>query len=176
MKESHREGLASHPDPESCAGGGNTSGEALTGAHTGQLLSSESTSPACRPTGLQGKATSVSPLVREVAQDAAESKNLCMCGNSMRENRETPTVPRSDDLGRLAKGDRNADMHAAGESDDPIVPAKRANNDGPHRPRSPWRKGDRPRGTSFSKPPSGHRAGKGFAYAERCAVNVTVIT
>jgi hypothetical protein len=49
----------------------------------------------------------------------------------MRENRETPTVPRSDDLGRSAKGDRKADMYAAGESDDPIVPAMQANNDGP---------------------------------------------
>ncbi len=67
MKESYRKGVASHPDPESCAGGGNTSGEALTGAHTGQLLSSESTSPACRPTGLQGKATSGSPSSREEA-------------------------------------------------------------------------------------------------------------
>ena len=58
MKESYRKGLANHPDPESCAGGGNIPGEALTGAHTGQLLSSEITSPACRPAGLQGKATS----------------------------------------------------------------------------------------------------------------------
>jgi hypothetical protein len=130
MKESYREGEASHPDPESCAGGGNTPGEALTGAHTGQLLSSEITSSACRPSGLQGKATSGPPLAREAVQDAAESKNLSMCENSMRENRETPAVPRSDALGRSEKGNRTSDMHAAGESDGPVVPAKRANKGG----------------------------------------------
>ncbi len=129
MKESYREGIANHPDPESCAGGGNTPGEALTGAHIGQLLSSESTRSACRPTGLQGKATSGPPLNREADQDAAESKNLSMCENSMRENRETPSVPRSDDLGRSEKGNRTSDMYAGGESDGPIVPAKRANKD-----------------------------------------------
>ena len=36
MKEPHRKGLANHSNPESCAGGGNIAGEALTGAHAGQ--------------------------------------------------------------------------------------------------------------------------------------------
>ncbi len=126
MKESYREGVANHSDPESCTGDGNTSGEALTGAHTGQLSSSEITSSACRPSGLQGKAISVTPLKREVTQDAAESKNLSMCENSMHENLETPSVPRVDDLGRSEKGDHTADMHADGESDDSIVPMKQA--------------------------------------------------
>jgi group II intron reverse transcriptase/maturase len=48
----------------------------------------------------------------------------------MRENRETPAVPRGDALGRSEKGDQNADMHAAGESDDLVVPAKQANKGG----------------------------------------------
>ena len=131
MKESYRKGLASHPDPESCAEGGNTVGEALTGAHTGQLLSSEnSVKPACRPDSLQGKATRRTPTEREAAQDAAESKNLSMCGNSMHENRETPSALRSDDLGRLEKDDHNANMHADGESDGTIVPEKQANKGG----------------------------------------------
>src|SRR3989304_1365008 len=131
MKESYRKGLASHPDPESCAEDGNTLGEALTGAHTGQLSSSEnSVRPACRPGSLQGKATSEVPSDREAPQDAAESENLSMCGNSMHENRETPSAPRSDDLGRLEKDDHNANMHADGGSDGPIVPGKRANKGG----------------------------------------------
>ena len=41
MKESHREGLASHPDPESCTRGDDPDGEALTGVHAGQVLSCE---------------------------------------------------------------------------------------------------------------------------------------
>jgi hypothetical protein len=57
MKEPYRKGVATHPDPESCAFLGNFKGDALTGAHTGGLSSSEITSSACRPSGLQGKAT-----------------------------------------------------------------------------------------------------------------------
>jgi hypothetical protein len=41
MKEPHRKGLATHPDPESCASRRKVAGEALTGAHAGQVLSSE---------------------------------------------------------------------------------------------------------------------------------------
>ena len=57
MKESYREGVANHSDPESCGGDGNIPAEALTGAHTGGLLSSEITSSTRRPSGLRGKAT-----------------------------------------------------------------------------------------------------------------------
>ena len=41
MKEPHGKGLASHPDPESCADGRKVAGEALTGAHAGQPSSCE---------------------------------------------------------------------------------------------------------------------------------------
>jgi RNA-directed DNA polymerase len=41
MEESHGKGLASHPDPESCAATGNGGREVLTGARTGQVLSCE---------------------------------------------------------------------------------------------------------------------------------------
>ena len=41
MKEPHRKGRATHPDPESCASRRKVAGEALTGAHAGQVLSSE---------------------------------------------------------------------------------------------------------------------------------------
>ena len=41
MKKSYRKGPASHPDPESCVRDGNGTGEALTGAHVGQVLSCE---------------------------------------------------------------------------------------------------------------------------------------
>ena len=44
MKEPHRKGVANRSNPESCAGGGNIAGEALTGAHAGQPSSSEITS------------------------------------------------------------------------------------------------------------------------------------
>jgi hypothetical protein len=41
MRESHRKGLASHPDPESCDGRREAAVEALTGAPAGRVLSSE---------------------------------------------------------------------------------------------------------------------------------------
>lgn len=41
MKESHRKGLANHPDPESCGGRRKAAGEALTGAQAGRVLSCE---------------------------------------------------------------------------------------------------------------------------------------
>ena len=39
MKESHRKGVASHPDPESCMASREAAIEALTGAHAGRVLS-----------------------------------------------------------------------------------------------------------------------------------------
>ena len=41
MKESYGEGLASHTGPESCVGRRKAAGEALTGVHADQPLSSE---------------------------------------------------------------------------------------------------------------------------------------
>lgn len=41
MKEPYIEGVANHDDPESCVGARKGSGEALTGARTGWLLSRE---------------------------------------------------------------------------------------------------------------------------------------
>ena len=43
MQEPHKKGLANHLDPQSCAGGCEAAGEAWTGAHAGQPLSSEIT-------------------------------------------------------------------------------------------------------------------------------------
>jgi hypothetical protein len=41
MKESHRKGVAIHPDPESCVVSRKATTEALTGAHAGRVLSCE---------------------------------------------------------------------------------------------------------------------------------------
>ena len=43
MKESHRKGVANHPDPESCVAGRKAGREALTGAHAGRVLSCQIT-------------------------------------------------------------------------------------------------------------------------------------
>ncbi len=69
----------------------------------------------------------------EPGSDAAESKNLCMSGNSKRENREIPLVSclyrRQERSANISGG--NADMNADGKSDGSIVPAKSTNNVAP---------------------------------------------
>lgn len=55
--EPYRKGIANRPAPDSCAGGGNIAGEALTGGNAGQPLSSEITLSMCRPCTYVGKAT-----------------------------------------------------------------------------------------------------------------------
>ena len=57
MKESYGKDPASHPDPESCVGGREDAGEALTGAHAGQPLTSEITLTGVPTPYDEGKAT-----------------------------------------------------------------------------------------------------------------------
>ncbi len=66
---------------------------------------------------------------RKPSLDAAESQTPRMCGNSMRENLEIQATPSSDGGGgRSGKAvSRTPDTDVAWKSDDPIVPAKRAN-------------------------------------------------
>ena len=139
MKEPHRKGVANHPDPESCAGGGNIAGEALTGAHAGQPSSSEITSIGVPTLCCEGEGHTTDAASRKVSADAAESETLSMRGNSMRGNRETPETSPSKNAPRAFRGGdrsekadgRTSDTHVSGESDRPIVPKKRANNAGP---------------------------------------------
>ena len=132
MKEPHRKGIANHPDPESCAGGGNIAGEALTGAHAGQLSSSEITSIGVPTLCDEGEGHTKGHIQRELPFDAAESENLSMCGNSVRGNRETleASLPNVGGERSVKAICRTTDMHATRESDGPIVPKKRANKAG----------------------------------------------
>ena len=69
---------------------------------------------------------------RKPLVDAAESKTLRMRGNSLRGNRETLGTPSPQGEGRSGKAFcRTPDMHVSRESDDSIVPEKRANKAGP---------------------------------------------
>ncbi len=105
----------------------------MTGESVGQLSSSEITLPGCRPIGPKGKAIWWSALRSESPTDPAESKNLCMRGRSMFENREISLVAVSGnslaDRSGKARG-HNPDMHANEKSDIVIVPKKALNNIG----------------------------------------------
>jgi hypothetical protein len=125
MKEPRKKGLAIHLDSESCAGGREAAGQAWTGAHTGQPLSSEITligvpTPCC-----EGEGHMLDGVTREPSGNAAESETLRRCGNSLRENRETPAMPLAvGGKGRPEKASGpTSGRHVAGESDDSVVPA-----------------------------------------------------
>jgi hypothetical protein len=110
MEESYAEGLASHSDPESCAGITKTSEnpetggsegrkapcEALTGAHTGGVLSRETNKiQGADDVVLIGR-QHVRARKGECTSGPARSKTSSMCGSSMRENREIPCLARED--------------------------------------------------------------------------------
>jgi len=132
MKESYAEGPASHGDPESCVRPSDGPGEALTGAHTGEVLSREiRQSQGADAVVLSGR---LHPHERngEFMETPARSETFSMCGNSMRENRETSLPPpRNGPGGRVGKAiGHTPAMHGSEESDRPIVPAKSPNKPG----------------------------------------------
>ena len=133
MKESYGEGVASHTGPESCAVGRKASGEALTGVHADQPLSSEINCSGVPTSLTDTEGNTGHGDMSESCADPTESKTLCMRGNSLRGNREIPSAPPSDGMvGRSEQVDsRTTDVYVDGKSDGPIVPEKPPNNDGP---------------------------------------------
>ncbi len=135
MKEPYKKGIANRLDPESCADAGNRVGETLTGAHAGQPSSSEITSPGVPTSYCERQGHIEGDGIRKPPVNATESKTLCMRGNSLHGNRETPkasTTPNAHSAdGGMERSEkasgRTPDMHAFGESDGSIVPKKQAN-------------------------------------------------
>jgi RNA-directed DNA polymerase len=132
MKESYGEGPASHAGPESCVGRREAAGEALTGVHADQPLSSEINSIGTPTQLINAEGNIGLDDTRESCSSPAESKTLRMRGNSLHGNREVPPAPAGDGAaGRSEKANnRTSDTHADGKSDGPIVPEKPPNKDG----------------------------------------------
>lgn len=131
MKEPYGEGLAPHTDPESCTCGREVTGEALTGARTGQPLSGEIKSSGTPTLLSEAEGHTWSGVRREPLQGPAPSETLCTCGNSLHGNREIPQVPFLDGgNGRSGKFKRrNPDVYTCGKSDGCILPGKPPNKD-----------------------------------------------
>ena len=104
MKESYVEGLATHSDPESCVTVREGSGEALTGARAGRVLSRERNClRGADAVGEGGRPHSVRRYC-ETYRDPARSETPCTYGNTSRENREIPCPPAADGAaGRVGK-------------------------------------------------------------------------
>jgi len=93
MKEWYREGVANHPGPEPCEGGGNVALEALDRGicrlgielRKSRFREADGVRPPGRPQRVARQS--------RVRRDPAESKTPCRQRNSVRENRETPLPP-----------------------------------------------------------------------------------
>ena len=104
MKESYGEGLASHTDPESCAGACKGEREALTGARAGRVLSRESTLLRDADAVEEGGRPHPGRRYRETPRSPARSETPSLAGHTSRENRESPWRPAVDGTaGRVGK-------------------------------------------------------------------------
>ncbi len=97
MKESYVEGVATHDGPESCAGGGNSAGEALTGVRAGWVWSREIHAPVREHRVLRGAdAVEVggrphpTRRQREARWAPARSETPGTHGNTSHGNRQVP--------------------------------------------------------------------------------------
>src|SRR5579862_353493 len=129
MKEPHIQGPASHDNPESCADIREGTGEALTGAHAGRVLSREiRCNQGADAVVLSGRPNASAHQGERIC-DPARSETSYMRGDSMRENREIHGPPAEDGpAGRAGKvDDRNPAMHGPGKSHSFVVPTKSPN-------------------------------------------------
>ena len=129
MKESYTEGLANHSDPESCGGAREGAAEALTGAHTGGVLSRENRRDQGADDVVLCGRQHTCRRYGESTSNPARSKTSGTCGNSMRENRESPQFPSGNSPdGRAGKAKSPTPaMHGCRQSDNSIIPAKPPN-------------------------------------------------
>jgi hypothetical protein len=104
MRTLYVEGVATHDGPESCAVVREGGGEALTGVHVGRAIEPrKNLGPGCRRFQICGR-QHWRQRYRELSSGPARSKNLCMRGVSMRENREVPRSPDRLITDRAAQG------------------------------------------------------------------------
>ena len=106
MKESDIEGVAIHGGPESCVGVREGVGEALTGVRAGWAIEPRNQDVRGADAVKRGGRQHRRRRYREPLADPARSKNLCMHGIFMRENREIPRRPSADGrAGRSGKAE-----------------------------------------------------------------------
>jgi hypothetical protein len=92
MKVSHREDVASHSDPESCAGSRKAVREALTGESAGRVLSCEIRRSGA-PTPLSEAEGNIGAhAIRECAPGSTQSKTRSMHRNFPTGTWEIPTL------------------------------------------------------------------------------------
>jgi len=104
LEKLYGEGLASHGDPESCAGSRKGIGEALTGAHAGRAIEPRKQQVSGADAVVRRGRPHDPERKREFRGDPTRSKNLSMRRVAKRENREIPRPPEADGVsGRSGK-------------------------------------------------------------------------
>jgi hypothetical protein len=103
MRELYIEGVATRDGPESCVDACEDGGEALTGARAGRAIEPRNNLVRGADVVHIGGRPHCRQRYRELLADPARSKNLCMHGTSMRENREIPCSPAGLIAGRAAQ-------------------------------------------------------------------------
>lgn len=97
MKESYSEGIANHTGPESCVGGREADGEALTGVRTGWVLNRERYfTSGCRRIFSHAEGNTLGIAIAKMLKDPARSQTPRTCGNSMHRSWEIPCLARAD--------------------------------------------------------------------------------
>lgn len=104
MKESDIKGIANHDGPESCVDVRKDGGEALTGVRAGWAIEPRNHDSEGADVVTESGRQYRCQRNRELAEDPARSKNLCMHGISMRENREVPRSPAAKMAQRAVRG------------------------------------------------------------------------
>ena len=129
MKELHREGVAIHPGPESCASRRKTGSEALAGESAGQPLSCEIRISSVPTLLRQAEGNTTGGARSKPSEDLAQSETLSMHGHFLHGNREILEVPTERwNSGTVGKAtNRNPNMHTSRKSDSCIVPEKQPN-------------------------------------------------
>ncbi len=93
MREPYIEGVAIHGGPESCVVVREGGDEALAGVRTGWAIEPRKSRIGVPTRSTRAEGNIAGRVMRERTADPAWSKNLCMYGISMRENREVPCLP-----------------------------------------------------------------------------------
>ncbi len=104
MQEPYSEELAIHTDPESCAWDREVSGEALTGACLGPVLSLEKLRIGVPTPFSKAEGHIERVVIGKTRKDPAWSETWCMSRTTSRENREISVSPVRDGVaGRVGK-------------------------------------------------------------------------
>lgn len=104
MRESDTEGVAIRSGPESCVGAREGVREVLAGVRAGWAIEPRNQCFVGADAVVVGGRPHRRQRYRELSGDPARSKNLCMHGISLRENREVPRSPVQVMVGRVAQG------------------------------------------------------------------------